>query len=329
MFGSETLDAAIGLVFLFLLLSLVCSSMQEAIETVLKYRARDLHRGIVEMLRDKNNTALVAEFYDHPLISALYKGDYDPKKHRNLPSYIPPRTFALALLDLLRPAQADTVPAPGVAQAQANVAVNPMFQLRNAVSSNPNEAIKRALLPLLDSAENKVEIARQNVEDWYDAAMDRVSGWYKRRTQITIALIGLCLAAVMNVDAIGMARYLNTSQTVRSVIVARAEAAAKGMQAPATFELEDPLGWLERQGGIPVGWVASPDENEKPIDFQRDWRRFPSGAGSWLLKISGILLTTFAVTLGAPFWFDVLNRFMVVRSTVKPQEKSKDEPSKS
>ncbi len=327
MFGSETLDAAIGLVFLFLLLSLICSSMQEAIETVLKYRARDLHRGIVEMLRDKNNTALVAEFYDHPLISALYRGNYDPKKQRNLPSYIPPRTFALALLDLLRPAQAETAAASGV--AQSNVAVNPMFQLRSAVSSNPNQAIKRALLPLLDSAENKVDVARQNVEDWYDATMDRVSGWYKRRTQITIAAIGLCLAAVMNVDTIGMARYLNTSQTVRSVIVARAEAAAKGIQAPATFELEDPLGWLERQGGIPVGWVVAPDKNEKPIDFQRDWRRLPTSAGSWLLKISGILLTTFAVTLGAPFWFDVLNRFMVVRSTVKPQEKSKDEASKS
>ena len=29
--------------------------------------------------------------------------------------------------------------------------------------------------------------------------------------------------------------------------------------------------------------------------------------------------------LGAPFWFDVLNRLMVIRSTVKPKEKSPDE----
>ena len=31
--------------------------------------------------------------------------------------------------------------------------------------------------------------------------------------------------------------------------------------------------------------------------------------------------------LGAPFWFDVLNKFMVIRATVKPREKSPDEAS--
>jgi hypothetical protein len=35
-----------------------------------------------------------------------------------------------------------------------------------------------------------------------------------------------------------------------------------------------------------------------------------------------------AISLGAPFWFDLLNKFIVVRSTVKPQEKSPPEPSK-
>ena len=35
----------------------------------------------------------------------------------------------------------------------------------------------------------------------------------------------------------------------------------------------------------------------------------------------------FAISLGAPFWFDMLNKFMVVRSTVKPHEKSSEETS--
>ena len=42
----------------------------------------------------------------------------------------------------------------------------------------------------------------------------------------------------------------------------------------------------------------------------------------------GILLTGFAISQGAPFWFDLLNKFMVVRSTVKPTEKSQEQPSK-
>jgi hypothetical protein len=38
-------------------------------------------------------------------------------------------------------------------------------------------------------------------------------------------------------------------------------------------------------------------------------------------------MTALAIALGAPFWFDVLNKFMVVRSTVKPREKSQEEGS--
>ena len=53
-------------------------------------------------------------------------------------------------------------------------------------------------------------------------------------------------------------------------------------------------------------------------------RRWPLLATHWL----GWLLTAFAVSFGAPFWFDLLNRFMVVRSTVKPKEKSPEEGSK-
>ena len=47
----------------------------------------------------------------------------------------------------------------------------------------------------------------------------------------------------------------------------------------------------------------------------------------WLIVICGWLVTAFAVMLGAPFWFDVLNKFMVIRSTVKPHEKSPEEAS--
>jgi len=33
-------------------------------------------------------------------------------------------------------------------------------------------------------------------------------------------------------------------------------------------------------------------------------------------------MTAIAISLGAPFWFDLLNKFIVVRSTVKPKEKA-------
>jgi hypothetical protein len=45
------------------------------------------------------------------------------------------------------------------------------------------------------------------------------------------------------------------------------------------------------------------------------------------LPLLGWLLTAGAISLGAPFWFDLLNKFMVIRSTVKPHEKSLEEGS--
>ncbi|MFN2598074.1 MAG: hypothetical protein ABR563_12915, partial [Pyrinomonadaceae bacterium] len=50
--------------------------------------------------------------------------------------------------------------------------------------------------------------------------------------------------------------------------------------------------------------------------------------GWLLLKLFGLFLTGLAISQGAPFWFDLLNKFMVIRSTVKPKEKSPDEASK-
>jgi hypothetical protein len=328
MFGSEILDVAIGLVLIFLLLSLICSSAREAIEAVLKDRAGDLERGIGEMLNDRDRRSLLPNVYQHPLINGLFKGDYKAGKTRNLPSYIPPRAFALAIVDIVKssvPQAANTV--ANVAEATTATA-RAAADFKDAVLHLPqNSDLRSALLPLIEAAGNDMSRVRQNIEDWYNATMDRVSGWYKRRTQIIIAILGFAIAGIMNVDAIAIMRYLNTNQTARSIMVAEAERRTEHAQ-PSSSDLEHPLTFLERQGGIPLGWVIRRGPNQSEADFERDWRRAPNTLYTWLLKIAGILFTGFAVSLGAPFWFDVLNRFMVIRSTIKPQEKSPEEKSK-
>src|SRR3989442_6673446 len=115
MLGSDILDIAIGLIFVYLLLSLICSAINELIEGLLKARAANLERGIRELLADPEGTGLVKAIYDHPLICGLFKGTYDPGKAKkrmwtstNLPSYLPPRNFALALMDAVLPATSTT-----------------------------------------------------------------------------------------------------------------------------------------------------------------------------------------------------------------------------
>ncbi|MBV9612474.1 MAG: hypothetical protein JO091_08375 [Acidobacteriaceae bacterium] len=303
MFGSEILDAAIGLILVFLLLSLVCSSAREAIETVFKHRAILLHTGICEMLGKLEGVDVVHEFYKQPLVNGLFRGPYDPKKPRQLPSYIPPRTFVMAVVHTV-------------------LKITNQTDLKAAIAALPEDAeLKGALGPLVKEAGSDTTQLVRNLEDWYNASMDRVAGWYKRRSQIIIAVIGFGIAAALNVDAIAITRYLNTNQTARSVLIAEAHARTQGSDS-------DPLTFLARQGGIPVGWIFEPEPRQSGADFMRDLRRAPANPREWVLKIIGILFTGFAVSLGAPFWFDVLNRFMVIRSTVKPEEKSQEEKSK-
>ena len=110
MFGSEMIDIVISLIFVYLLLSLICSALREGIETWLKQRAVYLERGIRELLHDRTGKGLTKTLYTHPLIFSLFQGDYEPdqtKKKKflpvrsNLPTYIPSRNFAMALLDII------------------------------------------------------------------------------------------------------------------------------------------------------------------------------------------------------------------------------------
>src|ERR1041384_7900481 len=106
LFGSTLLEVAIGLVFVSLLLSLLCSAFNELINAVLKLRAKDLEKGIRRLLSDPE---LAASFFDHPLVKPLYE---DRK-----PSYIPARTFSLALWNMATAAAEKSRQAGGEAAA--------------------------------------------------------------------------------------------------------------------------------------------------------------------------------------------------------------------
>jgi hypothetical protein len=103
MLGWEILDVALGLVFIYLLLSLIASAVREAAEMVIKARAVHLERGIREMLQDPTGAEWACKIYTHPYVSSLFKDTYNRKRTRwvgwNLPTYIPARSFAAALVD--------------------------------------------------------------------------------------------------------------------------------------------------------------------------------------------------------------------------------------
>jgi hypothetical protein len=345
MLGSVILDVAIGMILLYLLLSLLCSTLREGLEGWLKTRSVHLERGVRELLHDPSGRGLAYDLYNHPLVQSLYRGEYDPARipvrtregrteygtmpaRGNLPSYIPAGNFALALLDVVArgPSGAD----PGAADASAPVLSLAGVRARIAEIQNP--PVQRALLAAIDTANGDLTRAQKNVEAWFNSSMDRVSGWYKRKTQLVLFLLGLGVAVVLNVDSFGIAQFLYHDKPTRDALVAQAAAVAADSdfikqprsvaQIRATIDsLRLPIGWSrDAEGEL---YRVTPNGNEE-VHRRESWAK-------WLEDLAGAmggwLVTAIAVSFGAPFWFDLLNKVMVVRSTVKPHEKSPEESS--
>jgi hypothetical protein len=143
---------------------------------------------------------------------------------------------------------------------------------------------------------------------WYDSTMDRVSSWYKQRSQKVVLLLALFLAVAANADTVTIINSLSHDQAMRSSLVAAAQGYAKIQPQDANGTAEQRIGSnlkeIEKLG-LPVGWNRD------------DPRLVPNGFWVWVSKVLGWLLTAVAVSLGAPFWFDLLNKFMAVRSSIQ------------
>ncbi|MEY2930593.1 MAG: hypothetical protein RL033_1342 [Pseudomonadota bacterium] len=330
MLGSGILEVGIGVVFVFLLVSLLCSAVREALEALTKTRAAYLEYGLRELLHDPSGSGLAKAFFNHPLIYGLYSGSYEPgrtdrrpgwlEKGRNLPSYIPASNFALALMDMAaRGPRTDLVSSDpaGPPLSLANVRAN--------VVNLDNPAVQRVLLTAIDSARGDLDTARANLEAWYDSGMDRVGGWYKRSTQWIILGIAILLVVAGNINTIVIAGYLYRNDAARAALVERAKAAVGDTEAlkltyqqttEALDELQLPIGWTNgviagrRENASPEKTAVTP---AKPLTMH-DVLAVLNDA---LVVTFGWLLTAFAATLGAPFWFDVLKKVMVIRATSK------------
>jgi hypothetical protein len=323
MFGSEILEVAIGVVFVLLLVSVVCTAIREGMESYLKTRAAFLEHGIREMLHDRGAVGIARMFYTHPLINSLYAEHYQPRsgterpsgvtRGGTLPTYIPTRNFALALMDL---AARGPTGAPGSSDGSSPVLS--LATVRANVLNIENAPVQRILLTAIDTAQGDMDKAVANIAAWYDSGMDRISGAYKRATQKVLFFIGLFVAVALNVNPLTIADYLYHDDSARAAVVARAEAAARDSSyVNGTKKYTAARAELDSLR-LPMGWAGAHLTLATP-----EWRPW----NDVVSPLIGWIVTAMAATLGAPFWFDMLNKVMVVRSTVKPHEKSPEESS--
>jgi hypothetical protein len=262
----------------------------------------------------------------------------------------------------------------------------------------------------MDEAGEEITKLRENIERWYDDAMARVTGWYKRTTQLWTVGLAVIITIGLNVDTIEIANNLWRSPTLRASLIAASEKMLKeappivgggrpstpetvkqapvpvapqregqppakssttpppstsptqqpvtqvspegastikpspptaqgGMQTTpqgigtqtsssgAKSEVEQigeivkqiqqldqlPIGWKHKVAGTPPQPPTSPNNIVIPV---------PTFSGT-LSKVFGWLLTALAISLGAPFWFDLLKKFMQLRGGGTEPQKQK------
>ena len=182
------IETAIGLIFVYLLLSMVCSSIQEFLAALFGWRAKTLLEGIQSMLG--NDTTTVHKIYNDPLIKSLARTtwwDSVIRRKTPLPSDIPADLFAKALLN-----------AAGV--QVSDPAVKPSLPAKLQVSPDTEKVLQN-----LANFAPDFNTLLANIEAWYNNAMDRVSGRDKRKTQGWILLIAAAVTFGLNADTLTLA----------------------------------------------------------------------------------------------------------------------------
>ena len=265
MFGSTVLEVAIGLAFCYGTLALAVATLQEALAAAFGLRAAMLQEGVKRMLADPRFDALARMLYAHPLVNPQGAGTGQggrPLEAR--PSYIAPRHFALALVDSLRHGD---------------------LSIGGAIAAVDDPQLRRTLQALHTHAGGDLQRFQDSIAGWFDSAMERLSGVYKRRQLLVSWLLALLLAILFNIDSIHLFRTL----WQHPALAARIGAAPGALDAAALQQL-----WT-----LPIGWSSFP----------------PLLDGRFALQAAGWLLTASTTLFGAPFWFDLLQRAINLRST--------------
>src|ERR1700690_4392009 len=90
----------------------------------------------------------------------------------------------------------------------SNQASAPTISMQDAIKEIKNATVQSAMTAMFADAKADVSQFRQNIETWFNSSMDRVSGWYKRRTQLILFLMGLGIAVALNVNSVSLAGEL-------------------------------------------------------------------------------------------------------------------------
>lgn len=311
------LQVIIGIIFTYLLLSLFATILNELLASYFAFRGYFLERTIKRMLipRDRNrgkrpeeqrepvDEAIFHEFKDNIIVQQLRQSRM-PGRWSTFPSYLEDKTFSQVFINILeRKAKVDS------AFLKANTLIN-------AIPENSN--LRRLLEEVKVRGVETVDDFAEHVQGLYNIMMDRASGVYKQHIQVITIVVGFGIAAAFNADTFQIYKSLSSNPDARLEVVAMAENfiatnSARGIQPAESADIQQLNNQLttllnqdiERiKNPLGIGWGHNDIDTEE----------MEIGIWGWVQRVLGWLITSIAIALGAPFWFDILRKIMMVRS---------------
>lgn len=347
MFSNETLSIVIGLIFIYLLYSLLATILQEILATYIQLRGLVLRRGVRVLLGDsrrKPNT-MSRLFYAHPLIKNLKTGNVVS----GCPAYIDPQSFSKVVIDLLRGKEAKPGDQMRFFIQESLTAGSPAWNEQVTIA----EDTRLYLNTIWADAQGDVQKFKASLEEWFNRMMDKTTEWYKLYTQMMLLIIGLIVAIFFNVDTITIVKKLESNPTLAEKVVSQAsdfikahpnleEELKKSKDAIANMNIVDSNKLASLQGSADQQYEQNKKLRDTLIANAQELLNNDIGKVNDLLALGwehdggrlllqdgqtrgravfGWLLTALAISLGAPFWFDLLKKLMQVRAAVATPKK--------
>jgi hypothetical protein len=350
MSGFPIIDLVAGIIFIYFLLSIISSSAVEMVMTAFKLRGKMLGKWLKEIfnldvvLPDGTKQKLGRAIMDHCSVTGLSKSG-------KAPSYIDAKNFTSAFLEKITydPENKHSIAmdldsiiesikkSESLPHSLQRVLLTYAYEARDKYA-----AISKATVTEATSILSEVDLFKQKIERWFDTNMDRVSGSLKIKyiRPLTLA-VGFLAVVLLNADSIAIAKFLYSNPDARASMAAQAYSAPQdtafqnqvnsikankeiSKNDSATLQqikdtLDAKMAFIKKtkanleSSGLPLGWHKN--ELRDPVSLKYSWKLI-------LSKITGLLATVLAVMMGAPFWFDVLNKISNMRSAGKKPESS-------
>lgn len=389
----EHLDTIIAFVAVISGVSLLVTTLTQAVSAALGLRGTNLHWGVETLLRhvDPALSAHAAEITDkvlhHPLISdssmsgiktrltARWRLANSIRKDELLailhelaaaptPAGAQPLAWKASLQDAL-----DTLD-----RADADRLLQLVPAIRKALPDQPNDAEE-----IVSRLAATAGVATGKIDQWFDSVMDRVAQRFVLHTRLWTVVFSVVLAFALHLDAVRIYSQLSSDSDLRTRIVASADALTKkaeelnattGAQPAAVYidamkrllaahpvelqALPPPVGFTDLAGGrawleqaLQAAKVAPADPwlERYEAEVSREALRtaaqnfhslvndrltlqlipvpYPPVSSYWApnwVHFWGTLASAVLLSLGAPFWFNLLKDLSSLRPVIAKKQ---------